>query len=408
MNLPLEMTRSASLLAIACLAAACSPGGDARDACEDAAAVIEECTGEAPALECAGELGEYEKILDAYESDGCDAFAGGKGDDFFCRLLSVFGLCDNEPDPLGPVPEGEPTRFPIILAHGFNTSTTNFWRFNDVDIALAKDGHEVVLGSVPPFDTPQVRAELLEAQLDDLLAAGAGKVNLVCFSMGGLDCRYLASPGGLNRGADIASITTISSPHRGSGIADAAVGLLPDADNAKLIDALASLWGMSFSDIAGDSHLVAALESMAEANIGAFNDATPDAPGVFYQSWAGFSHVGGLTVAGIERSIDEACTVDGELRMLRNETSRDSMDPLLVASSAFVGHFNPLRPGDAIPNDGVSTVESAKWGLFRGCFPADHLDQAGQINDEGLDPDTGFDYLRFYRNLAYDLAARDF
>ena len=371
--------------------------------------MIEECTGEAPAGECTGDVAEYEAILDAHAEKGCAAFAGGKGDGPLCKLLAVFGWCDGDgPEALGPVPAGDPTRHPIILAHGFNTSTTNFWRFNDVDIALADDGHEVLLGSVPPFDTPQVRAAHLETQLDALLAGGAEKVNLICFSMGGLDCRYLASPNGLDRGADIASITTISSPHRGSGIADAAIGLLPDADNAKLIDALASLWGKTFSDVASDSHLVAALESMAEANIGAFNAEIVDAPGVFYQSWAGFSHVLGLGLDAIERSIERACTVDGELRMMRHGETRDAMDVLLHSSAAFVGHFNPLRPGDALPNDGVSTIESARWGLFRGCFPADHLDQAGQINDDGRDRDTGFDYLRFYRNIAFDLAARGF
>jgi triacylglycerol lipase len=56
----------------------------------------------------------------------------------------------------------------------------------------------------------------------------------------------------------------------------------------------------------------------------------------------------------------------------------------------------------------VSTVESAKWGKFRGCIPADHLDQVGQINDRRPDRHTGFDFVRFYRNIAFDLAARGY
>ena len=74
----------------------------------------------------------------------------------------------------------------------------------------------------------------------------------------------------------------------------------------------------------------------------------------------------------------------------------------------FVGHFDALHPSAAIPNDGVSTVASAKWGLFRGCFPADHLDAVGQINDRPVDPRTGFAYLRFYRFIASDLGERGF
>jgi triacylglycerol lipase len=85
--------------------------------------------------------------------------------------------------------------------------------------------------------------------------------------------------------------------------------------------------------------------------------------------------------------------------MIWHEGTRDLMDPLLAGGAALVAHGTELRP-----NDGVSTVESARWGRFRGCIPADHLDQVGQINDEGPDRRTGFDYLRFYRNIAFELA----
>ena len=43
--------------------------------------------------------------------------------------------------------------------------------------------------------------------------------------------------------------------------------------------------------------------------------------------------------------------------------------------------------------------------MFRGCIPADHLDQVGQVRDEGANRRTGFDFIRFYRNIAFDLAA---
>lgn len=376
--------------------------------CERALEIVEQCTGGRPTATCsANEDAAYQDIIDAYDANGCTAFSGGKADGWFCSLLDVFGMCD-EPAPLFGSPVGKATRYPSLLAHGFNTSTTNFWRFNDVDVALRADGHTVVLGSVPPFDTPQVRAGYLSTQIDNLMAqTGADKVNLICFSMGGIDCRYLASPGGLGRGDVIASITMISAPNRGSGIADAALRVLPSAENAKLIDALASMWGLTFSDLAADSHLVAALESMSEGEMPGFNERTPDAPGVLYQSWAGFSHVGGTTLQEIEDAIARDCRDGaGVPRMVRHPGTRDTMDPLLVASAAFVSHFDPLAPSLALPNDGVSTIQSSKWGEFRGCFPADHLDQAGQINDDNVDDNTGFDYLGFYRTIAFDLAER--
>jgi triacylglycerol lipase len=320
------------------------------------------------------------------------------------------GRCDAAA-PLFPEPSLRPAQFPILLAHGFNTSTTNFWAFNGVDTDLAAAGYTARLGSVPPFDTPEVRAGFLSQQIDELLAeTGAAKVNLVCFSMGGLDCRFLASPHGLDRGSVIASITTISSPHRGSGIADAMLGFLPDGDApTKAIDAIATMFGKTFSEVANDSHLIGALEAMAETNIGAFNARIDDARGVFYQSFAGYSHVGGATLPGIETSIDAVCRDElGAPAIFRHRGRRDKMDVLLTASAAFVGHFDPLHPSRALPNDGVSTVASAKWGTFRGCFPADHLDQVGQIKDRPVDERTGFAYLRLYRFIASDLAERGF
>ena len=58
-------------------------------------------------------------------------------------------------------------------------------------------------------------------------------------------------------------------------------------------------------------------------------------------------------------------------------------------SFAFLG-------GSLVANDGLVPVESARWGRFRGCIPADHLDEIGQIG--GLV--DRFDYRRFYLELA--------
>ncbi|RZO62497.1 MAG: hypothetical protein EVA89_09025 [Sandaracinaceae bacterium] len=262
-----------------------------------------------------------------------------------------------------------------------------------------------MLGSAPPFDGPDVRASHLAEQVDALLAdSGAERVNLVCFSQGGVDCRYLVSPNGLDYGGRVASVTTISSPHRGTYVADAAVAALPDADSAVggVVDLLASWYGGTFSELAEDSHFIDAMTSMSEASMVRFNEEILDHPDVYYQSWAGFSYVGGFR--NPRDTIDDVCRdQDGVLQILWHEGERDIMDPLLVGGALFTAHGTELRP-----NDGVSTVESAHWGVFRGCIPADHLDQVGQIRDRTPNRRTGFDYLRFYRNIAYDLSERGF
>jgi hypothetical protein len=61
--------------------------------------------------------------------------------------------------------------------------------------------------------------------------------------------------------------------------------------------------------------------------------------------------------------------------------------------------------GDAAPNDGIVTVASAKWGLFRGCVRADHAGLVGQPARRGANA-AGFDHLAFYKALARHLAER--
>ena len=60
----------------------------------------------------------------------------------------------------------------------------------------------------------------------------------------------------------------------------------------------------------------------------------------------------------------------------------------------------------ALPNDGLATVESAKWGTFKGCIPADHMEQLGQKSLPDVNVRTGFDVAWFYTNVAGDLAGQ--
>lgn len=305
--------------------------------------------------------------------------------DWFCPQRDQ----DCNAAPLGPEPSGTPTRYPILLAHGFDASPSNYWGFFGVAEALRADGHQVHIAMVPPYDSPEVRAAALEIHLDATLAEfGATKVNIIAHSMGGLDSRHLASPGGLDRGDSIAAISMMATAHRGTRIADIALGLLPDfADPA--INALASMWGRTYSEVAGDSHLQAAMRGISEQNAPLFNAANPDHPGVYYQSWAGVSSVLGLANAKNET----AC----EGKLLLHEGTVDKVDWRLKVQGSIVGGLS------RIPNDGLITVESSKWANFRGCLPVDHLDEVGQVRDLKPDQNTGFDHLRFYRNLAFEL-----
>lgn len=310
------------------------------------------------------------------------------------------GLTEDATDML-PAPSGPPAKRAIVLAHGFNASTTNSWSFYGVAEALAKDHPVVVKAEVPPFASPRTRAEYLAKDVDRALAtcratAGcdASGVHLIAHSMGGLDARALI--GGLHYGDRIKTLTTIASPHHGTAIADAVLGLIPPvADGA--VDKLAALFARTFTaeELANDSDVRGALSGLAEKNAAAFAAENPMDSRVYVQSYAGVSSV----VGGWLRDEDKkAC--EGKIVAFRDRS--DVMDVRLAPVAAFVAHGVELRP-----NDGMATVESAKLGEFKGCVPADHYGEIGQPKRDTFNRWTGFDHVRFYRTVAFDLARRD-
>ena len=87
----------------------------------------------------------------------------------------------------------------------------------------------------------------------------------------------------------------------------------------------------------------------------------------------------------------------GEGEGFLKNAPRDRMDVKLVGAAALVGHGIAL-----LANDGLSTVDSAKWGEFLGCIPADHQDDVGRPGQSGVDSRSGFDHVRFYRQLSFE------
>ncbi|MDB4964022.1 MAG: Lipase precursor [Myxococcales bacterium] len=309
---------------------------------------------------------------DWYEDGDCDQFC-----------LKPDRDCQNAP--LGAEPQGNEARYPIVLVHGFMGSRTSpLWSFYQLADALRADGHVVIEADLPPFDAPANRARVLATQITGAIAAH-GKVNIIAHSQGGLDARYLIAT--LGHGDRVASLTTISSPHQGTAIADKALGLLPGGIDQTFNRALKTL-GIDVTSV----NVRAAMTGLAERNAPAFNAANRDDARVYYQSWAGVS-----SPTGVASSVDLAAC-DGKLTM-----HAGTMDKLGLLLPSLV--WKVVGHGGALANDGVATVAGAKHGVFRGCIPADHMDQVGQVQDT-FDPATGWDHLRFYRNVAFELAAR--
>lgn len=281
----------------------------------------------------------------------------------------------------GPACRGAP--YPFILHHGFfgfsGLGPINY--YFQVASTLRADGETVIEAAVDPFNSSEIRAVDLAAIIDDTLAStGACKVNLIAHSQGGLDARIVI--GSLGYGDRIASIITVATPHRGTAVADAVLRIAPGWSRP-LLDFFAYLLGEVLSDASDDASLIASLTSLAEANVAAFDAANPDDPRVAFYSVAGRSN--------LDRGTRECA---GSL--WPNPSALDALDPLLTATGTLL-RGSVLAP---TPNDGLVTVESAKWGTFLTCIPADHFDEIGQIADVVPDPSSGWDHVAFYQQLV--------
>lgn len=262
----------------------------------------------------------------------------------------------------------ETTRFPILLVHGWtgfdNIGPLDY--FYEVPGSLQEQGYPVHVASLDPYNSVEVRGGQLAGVVDETLASQrARRVNLIAHSQGGLDSRYLISS--LGYGDRISTLTTIATPHQGTPIADAALGLLPEVAE----DVFSALLNFLGAVAAGsESDAEASFVSLSEDYVqNVFNPANPDDPRVSYISWTGRTCLYGM-------SCGDVCDIE----------IRWAYDILYVIS------------GD---NDGMVPVSSAPWGDYRGEVPADHFDEVGQLL--GV-TNNNFDHLVFYLERARDLA----
>ncbi|CDO92778.1 unnamed protein product [Kluyveromyces dobzhanskii CBS 2104] len=260
--------------------------------------------------------------------------------------------------------------------------------------ALEARGCTVITAKVPSFDSIERRATVLNSFIDEELgklkrtsaksevynseeASSRSfkkeekvKVNLIAHSMGGLDCRYLISkiP---NKNFEVSSLTTISTPHHGSEMADYVVSLFNDISQSFDINAKKQLLPPAFYQLTTDY-------------CSKFNKTTPNDPHVAYFSYG-------------------ACFTPSWYNMFYM--------PWGVISNLSGG----------VPNDGMVSIESAQWGKYMGTL--DNVDHSDLINWKNrLQKEFQFrlqgalkkpqnrdiDILNFYLKITEDLAALGF
>jgi triacylglycerol lipase len=296
------------------------------------------------------------------------------------------GSVDEPPKP--PPKKGAP--YPIVLAHGFfgfekfagQEFITYFYKVKE---SLEKEGEfEVFTPAVDPFNSSEVRGAALAKAVEEIREkTGREKVNLIGHSQGGLDARVVAH----DHPEWVASVVTVATPHRGSEVADVMLGVTADDRLADLLDDLVKVVGGAlYGDVAGETSLSNSMQQLSTKSIGAFNDKYTDAPGIPYLSVTGRSSSALAT--------KECVSATAPFFITKYAFQRDPIEPLLAVSALIAGH------GTAIPNDGLVTVESAKWGEFLGCVPADHFDEIGHLFGDSPGLGNGFDYLSFYADLV--------
>ena len=295
------------------------------------------------------------------------------------------------PDPTAPDAAVTPTPsgpYPIVLVHGlfgFDKIGPLEYFYGVHDQWTAR-GRQVFAPRLDAVQASDVRGAELVAAIDDALAqTGAQKVVLVGHSQGGIDARWAA-----NHAPDkVVAVVTIATPHRGSPVADVAAGILP-GDSSAALDALADFFGAS--ELGSSSSFPGAIQTLTTAGAAAFNAATPDAPSVTYYSIAGRSNLAGPCASGDPIA-----------------TKWDSqVDPMGLELLPLSGILAAAALPDTPVQDGLVTVDSATWGNFLGCIPADHIDEVGQV--AGASPGIGnnFDYTTFYGDLETFLTANGY
>jgi len=301
---------------------------------------------------------------------------------------------DGTPALLGPP-------YPIVLVHGFSgwMDVAGVEYFYGVPEDLRAAGADVTAPNLPPYDSSGERALVLARVVDNVLArTHKKKVHLIAHSQGGIDSRTLITD--LGYASRVASVHTISTPHRGTAVADvAAIG------DGTVLNPAGELIGWLLGELEGSPNpsadwydedylengyapdMEAAIDNLRPSTMARFNDSHPDPAGVPIFSIARVSNL---------LSIDQP-ECDGGLWDFDDRV--DIVDPFFAATGLYLSNSDGGWVFDPTPNDGLVTVASSRWGTFLGCFAADHIDEIGQVVDVTAGLVSGFDHRRLYLQL---------
>lgn len=263
-----------------------------------------------------------------------------------------------------PQPRIIPIKHPVVLMHGFGVGAS-FRRgghLHDEALYLRSRGVRAIAPNVSPYNTVRARTATWDDRLRRVLdEVESDRLVVIAHSMGGLDARHLISK--MNWHEAINVLVTVSTPHRGSSVAEFILDQ-PEAVREWLVD-MADWVGSNILED-GSANIRRALSELTPDYVeNTFNEEVPNHPDVEYWSYG--------------------CRAGKGTDIPINPVFR------------YLNRYLYEREG---VNDGIVSVESARWGNYRGTVDADHARQVG-LSSRLAAP---FDSNTFYANIVKDLA----
>ena len=254
------------------------------------------------------------------------------------------------------------TKYPILLVHGFGFRDWRYFNYwGRIPAELIKNGAKIYYGHQEAFATVDYNAQLIRNKVMEIVnETGCEKVNIIAHSKGGLDSRYAIAKLGIED--HVASLTTVGTPHRGSEVADYAERL-PDSIYRSVADFMDKKY-RSFGDKNPDFYT--ACHQFGTAYAAKFNEEIKDSEKVYVQSYTS---------------------------VMKNFFS---FDVLGFTYLLLIKHGR---------NDGLVTVESAKWGEFKGVFESRKIRgiSHGDTIDLKREDYHGFDPRETYVQIVSEL-----
>lgn len=251
------------------------------------------------------------------------------------------------------------TKYPVVLVHGMMVKDFPFWpAFRGITDFLRKQNVTVYVSNQDGLGTVATNAAQLKDEILEILQKeDCEKVNIIAHSKGGVDARFMISR--LGMAEHVASLTTLSTPHHGSGLS--AKLLQMPAFLAKTIAFFSNLFYRILGDRQPD--ILRLGQELTKEAMEDFNKTVPNAPSVYYQSFSSTAPHKKAFLRFIPYQISRYCEQDD--------------------------------------TDGMVAVKSSQWGNYRGSISAelDHFKMVGVYGSKKKLTGVGLFYLHIIQEL---------